>query len=235
MKSSAGGGSTPEAGKSDVTLDSLEAVLRASANPKDWGKLTEAAGMSAIPGTGKSRTKADYSAYFYALPTGDRGPLYLYGDLRPVPGAETNAQLKLRWEMMPEGPTPERIKSSSRAVGGWPKVLQRIAAAWPGNKAVSVDVTATFVVDEATYRPLRALRLKATPSSVRKHRLTQTAVAWSVDPPSGPVAQLSIARLRTTELVLVASGRHALTLGPDIATELEAAVWKGARNFLEAT
>ncbi|WP_437805937.1 hypothetical protein [Sorangium sp. So ce1078] len=235
VKGSTGGGSKREAGKSGGTLDSLEAVLRASASPKDWGKLADAAGMSAIPGTGKSRAKADYSAYFYALPTGDRGPLYLYGDLRPVPGEKTNAQLKLRWEMMPEGPTPERIRSSSRAVGGWPKVLQRIAAGWPGNKAVTVDVTATFVVDEAAYRPLRALRLKPAPSSVRPHRLTQTAVAWSVDPPSGPVAQLSIARLRTTEFVLVASGRQPLTLGPDIAAELEGAVWEGARKFLEAT
>ncbi|WP_437585337.1 hypothetical protein [Sorangium sp. So ce1000] len=238
MKDRAGGRSGPESRKRGVTLDSLEAVLRASASPREWGRFVEATAMSAIPGAGKSGTKLDYSAYFYALPAGkpaDGGPLYLYGDLRPVPGEETSAQLKLRWEMMPEGPTPQRIKSSSRAVGGWPKVLQRIAAAWPGGDAASVDVTATFVIDEGAYRPLPALRLKSRPSSARSHRLTQTAVAWSVDPPSGPVARLSIARLRATELVLVASGRHALTLGPNMAAELEGAAWEGASRFLKET
>ncbi|WP_437739123.1 hypothetical protein WME73_26155 [Sorangium sp. So ce302] len=240
VKGSAGGGSAPESGKRGrgVTLDSLEAVLRASASPREWGRFVKATGMSAIPGAGKSGTKVDYSAYFYALPTGTTAevdPLYLYGDLRPVPGEETSAQLKLRWEMMPEGSIPQRIKGSSRAVGGWPKVLHRIATGWPGGEAASVDVTATFVIDEGAYRPLPALRLKSRPSIAGSHRLTQTAVAWSVDPPSGPVARLSVALLRATELVLVASGRHALTLGPDMASELEGAVWEGARRFLKAT
>lgn len=238
VKGSAGGGSESRKPGRGVTLDSLEAVLRASASPREWGRFVKATAMSAIPGAGKSRTKLDYSAYFYALPTGtteEGGPLYLYGDLRPVPGEETSAHLKLRWEMMPEGAIPQRIKSSSRVVGGWPKVLQRIAAGWPGGEATSVDVTATFVIDEGAYSPLPALRLKSKPSIARSHRLTQTAVAWSVDPPSGPVARLSIALLRATELVLVASGRHALTLGPDMAAELEGAVWEGARRFLKAT
>jgi hypothetical protein len=195
--------------------------------------------MAAIPGAGASGGKRpDYSAYFYALPANSADPLYLYGDLRPAPANSAEAHLRLRWELKPDGPTPQRIRRSSHAVGGLPVVLQRLVAAWPAERTVNAEVTATFVVDEAVYTPRPALRLKTTPSRLRRrphseHQLTQTAVAWSVDPPSGPVQRLSVARLRATELAIVASGSHRLTLGPDIKEELEGAVWEGVVAFLK--
>ncbi|WP_438021871.1 hypothetical protein [Sorangium sp. So ce233] len=220
-----------------MVLDSLEAVIHASASRREWRRLAEDTGMSAMPGAGTSERKVDYASYFYALPTGGLGPLYLYGDLRPSPGAEANARLKLRWELLPEGPTPQQIKSSSRAVGGWPEVLRRLSADWPGTpgkEAVSVEVTATFVVDEAAHVPVPALRLKPKPVRQGGHQLAQTAVAWSIHPPSGPVHRLSVARLREGELVVAASGRHTLPLGPDMAAALEGAVWQGVDTFLRA-
>ncbi|MGK3993012.1 hypothetical protein [Sorangium sp. So ce1024] len=236
-KGSSGNRSEPRSGGSGVVLDSLEAVIRASATPRAWRRLVEATGMSAMPGAGTSKRKVGYASYFYALPTGAVGPLYLYGDLRPSPGAEADAQLKLRWELLPEGPTPQQITSSSRAVGGWPEVLRRLSADWPGTpgkEAVSVDVTASFVIDEAALVPVPALRLKPKPVRQGGHQLAQTAVAWSVDPPSGPVHRVSVARLREGELVVAASGRHTLPLGPDMAAALEGAVWQGVATFLRA-
>lgn len=218
-------------------LDSLEAVVHASASPRGWRRLVEETGMLSMPGAGTSKRNVDYAAYFYALPTGASGPLYLYGDLRPSPGAGANARLKLRWELLPEGPKPQQIKSSSRAVGGWPEVLRRVAASWPGTpgkEAVSFDVTATFVIDEAVHAPVPALRLRQSPVRQGGHQLAQTAVAWSLEPPSGPVHRLSVARLRERELVVAASGRHTLPLGPDIAEALEGAVWQGVAKFLKA-
>ncbi|AGP38028.1 hypothetical protein BE04_26520 [Sorangium cellulosum] len=219
-----------------MTLDSLEAVVHASASPGAWRRLVADTGMSSMPGAGTTQRNADYAAYFYALPTGASGPLYLYGDLRPVPGAAANARLKLRWELLPDGPKPQQIKRSSRAVGGWPEVLRRVAAGWPGTpgkEAVSVDVTVTFVIDEAVHAPVPALRLKQNPVRQSGYELAQTAVAWSLDPPSGPVHRLSVARLRESEFVVTASGRHTLPLGPDIAEALEGAVWQGVARFLK--
>ncbi len=233
-KGSAGSRSEPASADRGVRLDSLEAVLRATASTKEWRSFVEGAGLSPIPGSEKSKGKADYSSYFYASPASADGSLYLYGDLRPVPGKLTDAHLKLRWEQRPDSPTPQRIKSSSRAVGGWQKVLQRIATSWPGGGTASVEVTATFLINRAAYQPLKGLELKSKPLRAGVRQLTQTAAAWAIDPPSGPVQRLSVARLRTTQLVIVASGQHTLPLSRDIEAELERAVWEGVRVFLEA-
>lgn len=221
-------------GRRGVVLDSLEALIRARASAARWSAFVEATGLSPIPEAGQTQGSPGYSAYFYALPRGRNGDLYLYGDLRPAPGDRSSGQLRLRWELKPEGPTPQRIKRSSAAVGGWPEVLRRLAAHWPGEKTVTADVTATFVVD-AKFHALRSqLGLKAKPSRVSGHDLTQTAAAWRVEPPSGVVQQLSVARARDEELVLVASGQGSLTLEPDMGATLERSLWEGVEAFLVA-
>jgi len=217
-----------------VTLDSLEALIHGRATPRRWRTFVEAAKLSVLPDAGQTKGGASYSAYFYALPSEREDDRYFYGDLRPAPGDPSSGQLRLRWELKPEGPIPPRIKRSSDEVGGWPEVLQRIAESWPGGEAVTANVTAVFVLDTKIQALRAKLALKTSPTQGSGHQLTQTAVAWTVEPPSGVVRQLSVARLRDDKLAVVASGQASSTLGPDMGAKLEAALLEGIKPFLVA-
>jgi len=234
VRSSRRSGAGTTSGGDGVTLDSLEVRIHARAPVRVWGKFIKETKLAPIPSAGKGKGEPRYAAFFYALPTDRDGSLYVYGDLRSDPENSEKGHFKLRWELKPDGPMPQRIMRSHRAVEGWPTVAQRIATFWPGGERVSVDVTATFVMDGAVHALRPALRLKPGPSKVGQHHLLQTASAWRVEPPSGPVHRVSIAPVRENEVVIVASGHHTLTLGPDIGAELEHAVRAGVETFLGA-
>lgn len=219
----------PASRRTGVTLDALEAEIRARASVRAWGAFVEAVRMSPIPDT-----KGGYSAYFYALPADRASLMYIYGELRPTPKDRAVGQLRLRWELLPEGAAPQRIKRSSHEVGGWPEVLRRLDAAWPAQRLVEIDVGAAFVVDTRAHTLVPALRLKPEPKAARGYRLTQTAAAWEIDPPSGGVHRISVSLLRAHEIVVAASARLTSTLRTSIGEELEQVVWEGVKTFLRA-
>ncbi|WP_438025843.1 hypothetical protein [Sorangium sp. So ce233] len=163
----------------------------------------------------------------------DPARLFVTGLLGQVVGAAPEeGLLHLRWERLPDSPPPQFIQSSSDWVGGLPAVLELIAARWPGQKTVTAEVCATYVIKTAVYKLGAGMELSPQRSSQRGYQATQTAAEWSIEPPSGPVSRVSVARISAEALVVATSGDHELILGSSLGAELDGAVWEGLQPLL---
>ncbi|WP_437605490.1 hypothetical protein WMF20_30835 [Sorangium sp. So ce834] len=226
-------GGPRDAGNGAV-LDSFDAWIRGRAQVGAWRELGRALDSRVDAGAERRGEELDYTARFFALPAAtDPDGLFITGLLGQVVGAAPEeGVLHLRWERLRDSPPPQFIVSSSNWVGGLPAVLQLIAARWPGQKQVTAEISATYVLKTAVYKLGAGMELSPERSSWQGYHATQTAAEWRVEPPSGPVSRVSLARISAEELVVATSGDHELTLGSNLGAELEGAVWEGLRPLL---
>ncbi|WP_437313535.1 hypothetical protein [Sorangium sp. So ce385] len=217
-----------------MVLDSFEAWIRGSALVGAWRELGRALGSRVDAGAESRGEELDYTVKFFALPDAtDPAQLLVSGLLGQAVGeAPEEGLLHLRWELLSDGPPPEFIVSSSHRVGGSLAVLESIAARWPGQKNVKAQVCATFVIETAVYKLGAGMELSPDRSSWRGYQATQTVAEWSIEPPSGPVSRVSLARISAEELVVATFGDHELTLGSNLGAELGGAVWEGLKPLL---
>ncbi|WP_437566781.1 hypothetical protein [Sorangium sp. So ce542] len=218
-----------------MVLDSFEAWIRGSARVGEWCELSRALGSRVDAGAESRGEELDYTVTFFALPdAADPAQMLVSGLLgrAAVGEAPEEGLLHLRWELLPDSPPPQFIVSSSHRVGRSLAVLESIAARWPGQKNVKAEVCATFVIKTAVYQLGARMELSPERSSWRGYQATQTAAEWSIEPPSGPVSRISVARISAEALVVATSGAHELTLGSSLGAELGGALREGLKPLL---
>jgi hypothetical protein len=223
--------STPENIKWDergVFLQAVELSFYGEASPEAWASFANVCGID-------HDKERPYRGRFSAIPENQRpGELYLTASFHPSPKHDgTAAHWLLNWDVVPSTKPPQTIIDSSKRVGGYPSVLNKMVHNWPTNPLLNVDSTVTYVV----HKNVNSFRFvsRHKPKKISGHTLTRTASTWSINPPSGAVKRLTIADTSDNVAIMIATGSCQIKLSINTLNDMDAITWQSVQTFLKKT
>ncbi|MDC0709900.1 hypothetical protein POL68_15610 [Stigmatella sp. ncwal1] len=150
---------------------------------------------------------------------------------KDMPGTAT---WDFRWSRSPDDSPPEVMVESSRTVGSFPSVLDRLGALWPVTRPVDAEIRANYLILgedlRFTLAPARAQHVVA-----GEQILNVNPSVWTINPPSGCVREISQQSKAPSgkSFVLQGRGNYTLQWTPRFLNEVDGAIWDGLRIFLK--
>lgn len=139
-----------------------------------------------------------------------------------------------RWRRSENDSPPASLVESSRAVGGFPSVLDQLGAWWPVNVPVKARISASYFIFDEDWR------FTLGPTQVQKfvvegQLLSVRPSLWRVSPPSGCVSKVSqwLDPGSEKDFILQGRGTYHLKWSPHFLNEVDGAVWDGLKIFLK--
>jgi len=207
-----------------------EMVIRfeASADEQQWLRLIQELGFA-------DRTVEDVRvAAFVALPVKpEQFSPFLVGEVTLSPDQPGTAQWSFRWARAPDASPPQEMLTLSEAVGGFPKVLDKLGQHWPTPMSLEAEVSVTYLLELAKWR-LRLPSAWGDELQVGEQRLRVRPTHWKVEPPNDPVEEIILSQRVGPSVLLTAKGAYNLPWTPRFLNEVDGAVWGGLKSFLES-
>lgn len=215
-------------GSRAVLLSELSVHLQAQSEQADWHEVLATLKLK-VGGEGRLSRAA-----FFALPEHleEMSP-FLVAIVTlddDVPGVAT---WEFNWSRAENDSPPEFMLKSSQEVGGFPGVLERLAASWPGTSPVEARVSASYWLTDDDWRftlaPAQGKRVVAG-EQVLKVRPSH----WTITPPSGCVSEISRELSSHSEsFKLQGWGNYTFKWTPHFLNEVDGAIWDGLKIFLK--
>jgi len=217
-------------GSRGVALSDLTVHFEAESQLASWHEVVAKLNVDILKDGRTSR------AAFFALPERlEKFRPFLTAMVTWDEDAPSRATWDFRWSRAQDDSPPESIVRSSRAVGGFPNIFDRLGALWPVSSPVEARVSARYFVFGADWRFTLApagMRSVVAGEQVFKVRPSR----WTVVPPSGCVSEISQALSPHSEKDFEFGGQGTYTFQwtPRFLNEVDGAIWDGLRTFLKA-
>lgn len=217
-------------GSRGVVLSELGIRFEAQATLANWHEVIAKLNLEAVKDDRISR------AAFFALPEH-------LEEFRPflvsmvtwneeMPGTAT---WDFRWSRAEDDSPPEIMVKSSQAVGGFPKVLDRLGAVWPLTSPVEALISATYICLKDDWRfTLDPARVKNVIAGGRKYEARPTR--WTINPPRGCVSEITqhLSEPPEKDFVLQGQGTYTFQWTPRFLNEVDGVIWDGLKTFLKS-
>jgi hypothetical protein len=133
----------------------------------------------------------------------------------------------------PSFPPPSQLAARSRESGGKVGAMRTLSDQWPGSKALTMRISASYVVDGKRYR-LDPQIDEARPKKVTCRSGSVVAARGAIlDVEGVSPGLLTVEYPKDSEpFSLTWSGRAKVTLDPDLAEMIDGAIWQTLSQFL---
>jgi hypothetical protein len=217
-------------GSRRVVLSELAVRFQAQAESANWHEVLAKLNLEVV-----KEDDQIHRAAFFALPERlEQFRPFLVAIVNwneEMPGTTT---WDFRWGRAEDNTPPEMLVKSSQAVGGFPKVLDRLGAVWPVTSPVKALISARYIALKDDWRfTLDPGRVKNVIAGGQKYEARPTR--WTINPPSGCVSEITqhLSEPSEEDFVLQGHGTYIFQWTPRFLNEVDGAIWDGLKTFLK--
>lgn len=209
-----------------ATSVAIEVSAFPKASPERWLAIAKELRFPVVPSKYSGPSPNGWEASFQ-VGTASVTPFapYVLGHVHPMKRDPTVAHWSLERRRTTRKSVPPEDHVSHESVEAF---LGRLTSLWP-HEPVEMDVSATFLVDEARWKhPFAGGR----PVGRVARRLQVREIEWKVRPPSGVVQQVRWSRQEGSD-VLTASAEVSRPMSTDMFDRLDSELWSGVCLLME--